>query len=269
MFATDFLFDGQRASDFGCMICSFNGSGGLETAEGGQIEYNAVKPTGSNEFRFYGSQFNTTVTWSFSICKNPCRKGDGYFDQYEESMVKKWLVKTDGYRMMQFDQSGYEDICYNVYFNVEPRQILGKTVGFDLTATSDCAYGYTGLTRIAMGRMDSSTQLKFNVHSDINAYILPTVKIYRGSAAVGDFSINNYSDTELKNPILDEPMVFKNIQGNIVMEPDIEAIEGLTRADDSNWSFLKLKDGMNIITTDSDIGFGIELLYREPRHIRI
>lgn len=251
------------------MICSFNGNGGTETAAGGEIEYNIVKTPGSNKFDFYGSQFNTTITWNFSICKNPCRKGNGCFDQYEESMIKKWLLKTDGYRMMQFDQGGYEDIFYNVYFNAAPHQILGKTVGFDLTATSDCAYGFTDIIKIEMDRIDSSTQLKFNVHSDINTYILPTVKIYRGYAMIGDFSINNYSDTELANPILDKPMAFKNIQGNIVMEPEIGAIEGLTRADDSNWSFLKLKDGMNIITTDSDIGFGIELLYREPRHIRI
>lgn len=25
MFATDFIFDSQRLSDFGCMICSFDG----------------------------------------------------------------------------------------------------------------------------------------------------------------------------------------------------------------------------------------------------
>lgn len=266
MFATDFLFDSQRSSDFGCMICSFDDNS--ETATGGEMEYNVVKTPDTDKFTFYGSQSTSVITWKFSICKKPCKNNNMYFTQYEESMIAKWLIKTDGYRLIQFEQDGYEDIFYNVYINMLPHQIMGKTVGFDLTVTSDHAYGFTDIIKIKQ-RIDSSTQLKFNVHSDINTYILPIVKIYRGSTMIGNFSINNHSDTALTNSILNKPIIFENIEGNIVMNSDIETIEGLSNANDFNWNFIRLKDGLNIITTDSDIGFDIELLYREPRYIRV
>lgn len=266
MFATDFLFDGQRASDFGCMICSFDGN--TETASCGEIEYNVVKAPDNDIFTFYGSQFNSTIVWNFSICKNPCVNSKFYFNQYEESMIAKWLIKTDGYRWLQFEQDGYEDIFYKVYVNMLPHQTNGRTVGFDLTVTSNCAYGFSNIIK-QYRRIDSDTKIKFNVYSDINTYILPTIKIIRGSSMIGDFSINNFSDDLLEKSVLNKPIIFKNIQGNLTVNSDTETIDGLSTPDDFNWSFLRLVDGVNIITTDSEIGFGIEIQYREPRFIRI
>ncbi len=267
IFAKDFLFDGQRASDFGCMVCSFNGSGGLETAAGGEIEYNAVKLPGRNEFGFYGSQFNTAVTWNFSICKNPCKKGNYYFDQYEESMIRKWLVKTDGYRMMQFDQDGYEDIFYNVYFNAMPHQHLGKTVGFDLTATSDCAYGFTDIIK-KKAVISSQMPLEFHVHSDLNAHILPTInlRMYSNIHEKTQISILN-TDCAGKT---ESPMTFKNILSNhISANSRTKEVSGLDSPDDFNWNYLKLRDGKNIITTSGTELVEIEILYREPRLITV
>ena len=46
-----------------------------------------------------------------------------HFSQYEESMIMKWLAKTDGYRWIQFEQEGYEDIFYKVMINALPHQV--------------------------------------------------------------------------------------------------------------------------------------------------
>lgn len=266
MFATDFLFDGQHASDLGFIICNF---GEVESASGGEIEYTILKTPDKDKYTFYGSQFNSVITWKFSICKDPCKNKNMYFDQYEESMVAKWLLKTDGYRYLQFNQEGYEDIFYKVYFNISQHQINGKTIGFDLTATSNCAYGFTDIITIEKRRLDSSNFLKFNVHNDVNTYIYPIIKINRGYTMIGDFSIANYGDLSLTNPILEKSIQFKNIEGNIIIDSDIESIEGLKTPNDFNWIFMKLRDGMNIITTDSEIGFGIEIQYREIRYIKV
>lgn len=274
MFATDFLFDGQKASDFGCMICSFNGNVGVETAEGGEIEYNAVKTPCRNELMFYGSQFNTTITWKFSICKNLCKKRNYYFDQYEESMIKKWLVKTDGYRMMQFDQRGYEDIYYNVYFNISPHQYLGKTIGFDLTAISNCPYGFTEVIK-KKAIINSMSKMEFTVHSDVNTVILPTshIKIYYynlHNTGQQISIINEDSDGKQGNP-----MIFENVLNNtdlntaiITINSDSGIVDGLNSPNNFNWNFLKLRDGVNKITTNFEEGFiEIEIQYREPRNI--
>ena len=262
MYASDFLFDNQCASDLGLIICSFNGE--FETASGGEIEYNVVKTPGRDRFTFYGAQLNSTIEWKFSICKNPCRNDELYFNQYEESMIVKWLLKTDGNKPLQFLQEGYETIIYNVRFNITPYQITGRTVGFNLTATSDCAYGFTDMIK-KKTTINATAPFKLNIHSDINTYILPIIKIN----GTGSFSINNYRDIELKDSILEKPVILENISQKIKMDSDKDIITGLNSPDDFNWHFMKLADGNNIITTDSVDNIDIEIQYREPRYVRV
>lgn len=265
MFATDFLFDNQRASDLGLMICSFNGD--FETASGGEIEFNVVKTPNQDKFTFYGAQFNSPIEWNFSICKNPCLNKSFYFNQYEESMVCKWLLRTDGYKLFQFDQPGYEDIFYNVYINLIPHQESGRTVGFDLTVTSDCAYGFTDIIK-KEAFINKSTPLRLNIHSDINTHILPKVRIN----GRGNFTINNYrnyNNGSYKNQILDKIIEFKNISTEIILDSDTDIVTGLSNPSDFNWHFLYLIDGTNFITTNSSSNIKIELEYREPRYVKI
>lgn len=264
MFATDFTFDGRRASEMDLMICSFDGV--LETASGGEIEYNVVKSPGRDSFTFYGSQFNSVLTWNFSICKNPRRTSNLYFDQYEESRIAKWLIRTDGYKYLQFDQPGYEDIFYKAYINAVPRQINGQTVGFDLVATSNCAYGFTDVIK-RNETFNSSAPLLLNIHSDVNTYIFPKIKL-KGS---GNFNIDNYKDENFQDSLLDKPMEFKNVSANteIFIDSNFDIITGLSNPNNFNWCFLVLADGKNFITTSSNSNIEIELQYREPRLIKI
>ena len=260
MFATDFLFDGQRASDFGLIICSFDGD--FETASGGEVEYNVVKAPNSDRFIFYGSQLNSVLTWNFSICKNPCSNEDLFFNQYEESRVLKWLLKTDGYKELQFDQDGYEDIIYYVYFNISPYQINGKTVGFNLVATSDCAYGFSN-TIVKHAKINTSTPLKINVHSDLNIYILPYIKI-RNVHGVDKFYIKNDNDKFNTSTTFSDMENEKNV---IIMDSNSDTILHLTDPNKFNWYFLRFVDGWNIISTNSFKEIEIEVRYREPRRV--
>ena len=265
MFATDFLFDNQRASGLGVMICSFNGD--METVSGGEIEYNVVKTPNSDKFTFYGSQLNSPVEWNFSICKNPCVNKSPYFNQFEERVIYKWLTRTDGYKLFQFDQTGYEDIFYYVYINLSPHQENGKTIGFDLKATANCAYGFTNIIK-KKAFINSSAPFQINVHSDINTDILPKVRL-KGR---GNFSVHNYRDYKdniLQNPILDKPLEFKNMSKEITMDSDTDLITGLSSPNDFNWRFMRLVDGANFISTTSASNIEFEIEYREPRLIRI
>ncbi len=271
MYATDFLFDRQRASDFGCMICSFDG--GLQPVSGGEIECNAIKTPGTDTFTFYGSQFNSALTWTFSICKNPCKNKDIHFSQYEESMIMKWLAKTDGYRWLQFNQEGYEDIFYKVNINALPHQVAGRTIGFDLTATSNCAYGFTDVItkKASIALMEP---FLLNIHSDIDTYILPIMKVKYKPTNPRPLSFDNcrsgrnfsYGNAD---SILDKPIKIENMSQDVTMDSDMGIIKGLARPNDFNWSFLKLVNGTNVIMTDHGRDIEIELQYREPRYVRV
>lgn len=175
MIATDFIFDGKRASDYGLMLVSIN-SNNDSVASGGDMEYSVAKTPNSDRFTFYGSQFNNVLTWNISVVKDPCKCETPTITACEESEIAKWLIKTDGYRWFQFYQEGHENIYYKVYINMTPNQIAGSTIGFDLTVTSDCAYGFSNLIT-KQATINASTPYQFYVDNNINNYILPKVTI--------------------------------------------------------------------------------------------
>lgn len=273
MFATDFLFNNLRASDLGLMICSFDSS--PEPASGGEIEYNVVKTPGRDRFTFYGSQFNSALEWNFSICKDPDLNCSPAFTQYEESRIAKWLLRSDGYKPLQFLQEGYENIFYNVCFRIMPHQIAGETVGFDLTATSDCAYGFSELIK-KTAVIKEGAPLELFLHSDVDTYILPRVKV----TGKGNFYISNDNDI-LQNVSLQKETLFRNMptdaEWKIIMDSDTDTILSvnsetnqtapLSNPNQFNWYFLRLVGGRNILSTNSKLDVTIELQYREPRFV--
>lgn len=262
MFATDFIFNSQHASDLGLVICSFDGE--IDTASGGEVEFNVVKTPNRDKYTFLDSQINEVLTWSFSIMKNPCNNNteELYLTQYEESAIAQWLIKRDGYHWMQFDQEGYEDIWYNVYCSsLTPYQVNGKTIGFNVTLTSDCGYGFTEeITKNITLNADNPYTLI--VHGDIAIYILPYITIN----GVGDFLIWNEYD-EYQNLSNGKETWFKNITEEITMDSDNDIIDGIDSPDFFSWYFLRLVNGMNEFYTDSSNDIELTLTYREPRRV--
>lgn len=262
MYATDFVFDNQRASSLGLMICSFDGES--ETASGGEIDYSVVKSPGRDQFSFYGAQFSSVLEWNFSICKNPCLCDTPYFSRHEESTVAKWLLKTNGYRLLQFDQPGYEDIFYRACIRPVPRQSAGRTVGFDLTAVADCAYGFSDIIR-RTAAIKAGQPFRLDIHSDVDTYILPCAAI----TCRGPFTLFNHRDAAKKDSILRAPVQYTGKSRSFTMDSDTDTVTGLDNPELINWHFLRLADGINYISTDSSLSLTIELAYREPRLVRI
>ena len=262
MFATDFLFDENRASDFGLMIGCFDGDS--QTATGGNIEYTVVKTPNRDTFDFYGSQFNEVITWNFSIMKIPCMNEDEdmFFDQYEESRIAQWLLKQDGYRWFQFDQEGYEDIYYMVQINMLPHQICGRTIGFDLTVTSNCGYGFSEEIEKTY-TFNNNKSIRLDIHGDTNSYILPYITIENGN---GDFYISNDSDLSQCHSNAKETAL-NNISKTVTLDSDNDLIQGISSSSCFNWYFPRLVNGVNNITTNSTNDIKITFKYREPRRV--
>jgi hypothetical protein len=262
MFATDFIFDENRLSDFDCIIGSFNGSD--STATGGEIEFTVVKAPSNDKFDFYGSQFNTVLEWEFSIIKNPCRNSheEMYFNQYEESELSRWLLRQDGYKYIHFIQDGFEDVYYKVQINMTPHQISGHTIGYDLTVTSDCGYGYSEEI-VKESSIKKDTSYEFDVYGDVSSYILPTITISNGS---GSFYLSNANDT-LQNYSNGKQTSFDNVIKEITMDSENDIISGIVSPDDFSWYFLRLLVGTNTISTDSENEINLKITYREPRRV--
>ena len=154
---------------------------------------------------------------------------------------------------------------------MHPRQILGQTAGFDLTVTSDCSYGFTGILRQKALLSASSEPLEFRIHSDVNTYILPHVTF----KCTGNFKIRNENDPN--HPETEFYNLGAGKTREFIMDTDSDTIflkegEKLVPLPDPgmfNWHFLRLTDGTNRIIVQAEPGITIEteIQYREPRRV--
>lgn len=182
----DFIFDGELLSDYGMMICNFNGS--EHTWSGGDITFTTVKPPNSDKQNFYAASYDTPLSCTFSICKNTCHaktKEDMLFNMEDYGNLMRWLVREDGYHWMQFDTPEYEDVYFNVYFDVKPYMIHGNVIGFDITMTTDSPYGYS---KLYSKTFDVTTdKYTFLNYSDEIGTIYPKCTIIPKSTGILDF----------------------------------------------------------------------------------
>ena len=173
--ATDFLFCGQRLSDFNFIVCCFDGE--KPTISGGEIEINVIKPPSNDKYVFYGSNLNSVLEFKFSIMKNPCNKNQDelYLNSHEQSVISKWLKKRDNYHWVQFDEEGFEDIAYKVQTNLAPYLFNSKVIGYNVTMTSNCGYGFSNEI-IIEETIDKNKPLYINLHNDTDSYSFPLIK---------------------------------------------------------------------------------------------
>lgn len=249
MYATDFVFDGVNLSSKGYMICTFDGD---SIVSGGEIEPIVKKAPSADEYTYYTAQINNVLTWELGICKLPC--GTEAFEplnQYEESELAQFLLKTDGYRWLQFVQpDDYPDVFYKVYINMTPYQIGGQTFGYNLTITSNCGYGFSHEYTATL--TDDNQPLTINVNNDLNRYIYPTVSFETNA---DECWIYNENDLE-QNLDNGKESHFYNLGDNvdvlkeISMDSTNDVINGIETPDQFNWNFLRLVNGENNIYAD-------------------
>lgn len=250
MYATDFIFDGESLSSKGYMICVFDGD---SIVSGGEIEPIVKKAPNADEYTYYTAQINNVLTWQIDICKRPLCEGDtaSSFEpltQYEESELAQFLLRTDGYRWLQFVQpDDYPDVFYKVYINMTPYQICGQTYGYNLTITSNCGYGFSHEYTATL--TDDNQPLTININNDLNRYIYPTVSFETNA---DECWIYNENDLE-QNLDTGKESHFYNLGDNvdvlkeISMDSTNDVINGIETPDQFNWNFLRLVNGENNI----------------------
>ena len=264
MFASDFLFDDQKASDFGLIISSE--SGGDAVVSGGEIDIVSVRPPDRDSFDYYLGKLDSPIQFNFSVLKYSCDDpNDIYVTPEEESRIARWLLrksKHQGYGWLQFDQDYYRDICYKVFFTeMKPMQVNGRTVGFELACISNCGYAFTNEKKHYFNLV-SGTDVTIVLTNDIITYIYPRMKIIGGS---GNFYIRNLSDPDVQNSKSD----FQNIASDLDINSEDDIINGILSPTDFNWIFPRMVDGDNVFTTNSSNTLTIELTYREVRRILV
>lgn len=143
MYCKDFEYDGKRLSEYGMMICSFNGSQDLETvSSGADITFQQLHSGTSENFNLYSSVYETPYTITFQICKNPCLNDECISINPEEiSAIQRWLCRKK-YHKFKIDQDAYRNYYWNSVFNSKQIMHNGEIIGLELTMYADSPYAY-------------------------------------------------------------------------------------------------------------------------------
>lgn len=270
MYCTDFIFDNELLSDHGMIICSFD-SNGDNSWSGGNITFTTQKAPFSDVQTFYTSSFESPLSSQFSVCKNPCLINDyntDYLTQEEYTDITRWLKRKDGYHWLQFNQEGYEDVYYNVKFDVQPREVKGHTIGLDLTITCDSPYGYSREFDQKFTLSSSASSFRIVNNSDLVGIIYPLITITPKSS--GNLILNSGIEGDMVQTQV------KNVTSNskIILDGKNDYYEGISDPNKFNYKFPVLDNAYNDRNTyfklvNGSVDCDIILKYRYIRMVTV
>lgn len=271
---TNFEYAGEMLSDYGMMVCSFNGSGGIETvSSGSDITFNQAKVFGSNYFNLYSSAYEAPLSTTFQICKNPqaVKNNDEMTLSVElVSSLQRWLCRKGSYNRFKIAKYGFEHIYWNGTFTCRQISLNGCIIGLELTLLTDAPYAYMDEVSV---EYDCPAGTSFDVYdssdelTDINVQNRPDIEITLLSA--GDFILENSLDnkiTRIKNCLANEVIT---IQGKCQIIHS--SISSHNVANDFNYYFPRListySDSRNTFTPN--LSCKIKLSYSPIRKVGI
>lgn len=145
MQATDFEYDGTVLSDYGYVICSFDGNGGVKTeSNGAKIKFNMVSHHNGNRFSLSSSKYEECVAIELDICKDPDKSDNLLITLEEIRKMMKWLNRRGFHKLRFFDNCNIEEYGCHYYasFNVDRITVDGEVYGLRLTANTNSPFAY-------------------------------------------------------------------------------------------------------------------------------
>lgn len=194
MNAIDFEYDGQYLSDYGFIICDFDGASGVDTISAGStLTFNKVSQFNGRNFSLASTQYENCISTTFDICKDPEKyeKDEMEISTDEFRDLMRWLNRTEFLKFQLHDSDiDYEEGCYfDASFNIEKIKINEILYGLRLTMETNKPFAYGDEEKIKWTISDTSTVKTFSDMSDEIGCIYPSLKIICNDD--GDFTIQN------------------------------------------------------------------------------
>lgn len=195
----DFQYNGETLSEYGLMVCSFDG--GDETIDiGSKISMNKVKAPHSHRYMYTSLSYEDTLPAVIQVCKFSCGSDDYVLTEPELRAIMRWLNRKGYYKFKPiYDELVYTDVYYNATFNVQLIKIGGDVVGLELTLDTDSPYGYSEPIRYDFTFNSWKDKLIIQDYSDDAGYVYCDVTIK--CLEDGDLTITNSLDQKNKTVI--------------------------------------------------------------------
>lgn len=190
MYASDFVYDGMKLSDYGMIIASMDNDTDGTVSSGGDVTFNTVKPTGSNKFALYSAVYEEVFTDTFQIFKNPCESDDPYLSPMQVSELQNWLCRDKFYKF-KIDQDDMLEFYWMASFSTKVIRYNGRPIGLELTLTTDAPFAYEDDIKRTFEIARGGSVPVYNL-SDHEGKIYPNLTITVKEA--GTFRLENMRD---------------------------------------------------------------------------
>lgn len=174
MYGQDFTFNGKSLSEFGMMMCVFDG------VDDDKLSLNRdIISTEFNSHRDYinilSAKYTETLSFQISIIKNICEnktQDKMVISRSELRALTSWLTSastTSTFILIDDDEKFDEYVEYDcLCTNIEPFVVSGNIYGVTATFTCNAPYGYSK-TRIEE-YSSSSNRINFVYYNDSDVY---------------------------------------------------------------------------------------------------
>lgn len=193
MKAVDFEYDNQFLSDYGFIICEFDGSYGVDSVNVGcNISFNTTPIFHGKTHVLTSTTYEECISTNFDICKNPDVYDDLEISSDEFRDLMRWLNRRQFLWLCIFDQDeDYESLYFEASFNIEKIKIAEKTYGLRLTMETNSPFAYGAEQRYK--KNIDSTESEYTIYdlSDEIGISYPILNVKCKSS--GDLAITNNS----------------------------------------------------------------------------
>ena len=132
MKAYDFEFAERTLSSFGCVLCNFGGSKGIETmSDGCEITFNTVPTMAGAKYNLTNAQYEDCLETTLQICKHSCASGIQEITATEHRELTKWLCRKKFLKFKILDETNI-DLYHEAAINVGRIEMDGKLIGLEL-----------------------------------------------------------------------------------------------------------------------------------------
>lgn len=241
--ATDFNYDNLFLSDFGCIICDFNGGGTETISMGSNVSFSTTPVENGKRFLVTSAKYDECIEAEFAICKNPdiYDNDEMFFTIDEQRAIMRWLNRSEFCRFQLVGEE-YDDIYFQGSFNIDKIVLNAKVIGMNLRFQSNrpFAFGADIIDEFTIANSGDSHLIVDE--SDEIGYTYPTIEITLNAS--GNLSITNSFDdsrvTTINNCISGEKITIENM----IIETSIEAHEA-TIMNDFNFVFPQICNSYN------------------------
>ena len=142
----DFSYNGEKLSDYGCIVVSINTLFSNSVPLGSNITFDTIRNRASYQNKIINAKYDDVITATFDVCKNPCsfHNNEMAFSSGEISYFMRWLNQKVYYKFKPIYENGnYSDIYfYGTFTTISAIVIGGNIIGFTLTFTANSPFGY-------------------------------------------------------------------------------------------------------------------------------